>query len=181
MFCRNCGNQLAPGAAVCLSCGAPVSAGGANCGNCGATIPPAAAVCLRCGSAVGGGRSTGAKPGKVQVIAIFTLISGILNLLNSLAIIGYGLLAGLTTFGIGCLLWLLAPLPIVIGAMEIAYATKILPDPIKASRPGTATAIMEIVGIICCNVISCAAGITALVLYSDPEVKEYFSRQGGSA
>lgn len=49
MFCKNCGKEVAPNAAVCLGCGVPVGQGGNFCPNCGNQTTPGAAVCTRCG------------------------------------------------------------------------------------------------------------------------------------
>lgn len=61
--CRNCGNEVGPGAAVCVRCGVAAGSGNKFCHNCGAGVEPIAAVCLKCGAALG---STGqaALPGQ---------------------------------------------------------------------------------------------------------------------
>ena len=51
MFCRNCGNQMDPQAAVCVKCGVPVGQGNNYCPHCGAQTAPDAAVCTQCGVA----------------------------------------------------------------------------------------------------------------------------------
>jgi len=66
---------------------------------------------------------------------------------------------------------------IVLGILEIIYATKILPDPIRISRPAKYLAIMEIVDIISVNLISLVVGILGLVFYDDAEVQAYFAAQ----
>jgi hypothetical protein len=109
------------------------------------------------------------KPGYVQAIAIMCLVDGILNILwgGGLAVI----------FLCGCFTACLAPLgiyPVVLGILEIIYATKLLPDPIRPVRPAQYLAIMQIINIILGDVISLAVGIISLVFYSDPKVKAYF-------
>ncbi len=52
MYCKNCGKEVTPGAAVCLSCGVKVGDGTNYCQNCGSQIAPNAAVCVNCGCAV---------------------------------------------------------------------------------------------------------------------------------
>lgn len=52
MFCKNCGTQLDPNAAVCVKCGAAVGNGANFCPNCGANSMPGAAVCTQCGVAL---------------------------------------------------------------------------------------------------------------------------------
>lgn len=53
MYCKNCGNQVAPDAAVCLNCGVATGAGTNFCHNCGAQTMQGAAVCTNCGIALG--------------------------------------------------------------------------------------------------------------------------------
>ena len=52
MFCKNCGAQLDPNAAVCTKCGVAVGNGVSFCPNCGANTVPGAAVCTQCGVAL---------------------------------------------------------------------------------------------------------------------------------
>lgn len=116
------------------------------------------------------------KPGEVTAIAIITLISGILNIS-----LGFGLIV---TFTLGIVTIICIPLalyPIILGILEIIYAAKILPDPPKPVEPAQYLAIMQIVGILFGNVISLAAGILALVFYSDQKVKAYFAGMSGRA
>lgn len=117
-----------------------------------------------------------AKPGEVTAIAIITLISGILNIF-----LGFGLIV---TFTLGIVTIICIPLalyPIILGILEIIYAAKLLPDPPKPVEPAQYLAIMQIVGILFGNIVSLAAGILALVFYSDQKVKAYFARVGGRA
>lgn len=94
MYCKNCGQQISDGAAVCLNCGAAVE--GANtqanfasnvnmvyCRNCGKQIRSDAAVCINCGCATGntgGGASAldnSINPGFV-VLSLFVPLFGII-------------------------------------------------------------------------------------------------------
>ena len=52
MYCRNCGAQMDPNAAICVKCGVPVGTGAAFCPNCGTQTGPGAAVCTTCGMAL---------------------------------------------------------------------------------------------------------------------------------
>lgn len=49
MFCRNCGNQMADNAAVCVKCGVAAGMGASYCQNCGQPTMPGATVCTNCG------------------------------------------------------------------------------------------------------------------------------------
>lgn len=52
MYCKNCGNQMDPNAAVCIKCGCAKGTGLSYCQNCGNPTVPGAAVCTACGSAL---------------------------------------------------------------------------------------------------------------------------------
>ena len=51
MYCKNCGSQMDPNAAVCLNCGCAKGTGMSYCANCGQPVSPGAAVCTTCGYA----------------------------------------------------------------------------------------------------------------------------------
>lgn len=72
------------------------------------------------------------KPGKVQTIAVLTLISGITNILWPIILYT---ITGLATIFVGCLFLPFFVPPIVLGVFEIIYAAKILPDPIRPVKP----------------------------------------------
>lgn len=55
MFCKNCGNQIDPNAAICVKCGFQKGNGANYCGNCGAQVVPGASVCMTCGYSLTGG------------------------------------------------------------------------------------------------------------------------------
>lgn len=115
------------------------------------------------------------KPGKVQTIAVLTLISGITNILWPIILYT---ITGLATIFVGCLFLPLFMPPIVLGVFEIIYAAKILPDPIRPVKPSQAIAILEIISLLTGNLVSAAAGIVALLLYNDPEVRDFFEHSG---
>ena len=51
MYCKNCGSNMDPNAAVCLNCGCAKGTGLSYCANCGQPVAPGAAVCTNCGFA----------------------------------------------------------------------------------------------------------------------------------
>jgi len=116
------------------------------------------------------------KPGKIQAIAIMTLINGILNILAALGLTATIVLG---TLGIGLLCAPITILPGVLGIFEIIYAANLLANPPKPTKPSQAIAIMEICCIIVGNVVSLVVGILALVFYNDPEVQAYFATLNG--
>lgn len=52
MYCKNCGNQMDPNAAICVRCGCAKGTGVSYCHNCGNPTVPGAVVCTACGSAL---------------------------------------------------------------------------------------------------------------------------------
>ena len=67
-YCRNCGQQLPPGAAVCVNCGVTPGTGSRFCQTCGSAVDPLAAVCPHCGSALLGVASP-FNPAKSKLVA----------------------------------------------------------------------------------------------------------------
>ena len=111
--------------------------------------------------------------GKVQAIAIITLVSGILNVIWG---IGFTLFGGtslvIATVGIGLLCIPFFLLPIVLGIFEIVYGAKLLANPPKKFKVQT-IAILEIIAIITGSTTSLVAGILNLVFYNDPATKNF--------
>ena len=109
------------------------------------------------------------KPGKVQAIAIITLINGILNILAGISITFAFVLS---TWGFGLICAPITILPSVLGIFEIIGATKLMANPPRKFNV-QAIAILEIIGIIIGNVPSLVIGILNLVFYNDPETRFY--------
>jgi hypothetical protein len=115
------------------------------------------------------------KPGKVQALAIMTLIDGILNIV----VIGFGwglVILGSAFTGVGLIMLLCCPLPIyaiVLGILEIIAATQLLPEPAKVKEFPKYLAIMQIINVISGGIFSIVIGILALVFANDPEVVAY--------
>ena len=51
MYCKNCGSQVDPNAAICVKCGYQMGTGNNFCHNCGNPVAPGAAICTTCGYA----------------------------------------------------------------------------------------------------------------------------------
>lgn len=109
------------------------------------------------------------KPGKVQAIAIMTLINGILDVLWG---IGLTITVIIGTFGLGLFCAPLTILPSVLGIFEIIYATKLLRNPPR-KYPVQTIAILQICTIIFGDFVGPVIGILNLVFYSDPPVKMF--------
>jgi len=116
--------------------------------------------------------SSPAKPGKLTTISVLTLISGLSNILVAL-VLTISIVVG--SFGIGVLCAPATLLPMVLGIFELIYAAKLLSISPKPVEPSQALAILEICCVLFGNVIALAAGIVALALYNDSEVKRYFA------
>ena len=113
------------------------------------------------------------KPGKLQAIAVMSLVMGIVNILAGT----YWLVAGLMMFLVGVVFTIIpASYLIVLGILEIVNASKLLPDPVKVAQSPKYVAVMEIVAIVTCNVMALVVGILNLVFYNDEEVEMYFAQ-----
>jgi hypothetical protein len=114
------------------------------------------------------------RPGKVQAIGIMNVVDGLVNIVWSpvLGSIIFGF--GAMTLGIGCLLLPLAILPMVTGVLALISGIRLLTDAPPRVRPSSGVPILQIVNVLSGNVISLGVGIAALVLYGDPEVRDYF-------
>lgn len=111
------------------------------------------------------------KPGKVQAIAIMTLINGILNIFYALGVtatIVFG------TLGIGLLCAPITILPAILGVFEIICGSNLLSNSPQGIKSIQTIAILEIICIISGNVLSAVIGILNLVFASDSEVKNYY-------
>ena len=119
------------------------------------------------------------KPSQVQTLGILTLISGIVNIVYTLSMIGVLIINAIATLGIGLIGFLCLPiflLPAVLGVFEIIYGTKLMANPIKPVLPSKTIAILEICMIIGLQVFGPVVGILALVYYDDKKVKDYFAQ-----
>ena len=120
------------------------------------------------------------KPGKLQAIAIMTLVGGILATLIGLGWVVYGLVIGLLTFGIGCIGLPIAIYELVAGILCIIQGSKLLgQNPYPYYAKTKTTAIMQIVCVICCDWINLTLGIINLVFLNDEEVKACIRSKGG--
>ena len=114
--------------------------------------------------------NTNQKPNLITVIAVTTLISGIVNLF-------WSLVASTTAIGtiIGIFCLSLTILPAILGIFEIIYASKMLSNPPQPLQPSNDIAVFEILCFITGNIFSMIVGILSLVFYNDITVKNYFA------
>ena len=106
------------------------------------------------------------KPGKVQAIAIMTLVGGIMATL-----LGVGLTLG--GFPV-CCLWPGTYFSLVMGIMAIVKGAELLGENAHRSKPPTAVAVMQIINVINGDFVNLTLGILTLVFLSEPEVKRFF-------
>jgi hypothetical protein len=106
------------------------------------------------------------KPGKVQAIAVMTMVGGVLALLLG------------TAFAASCvlLIWPGTYYSFVLGVMAIVQASALLGDGARYQKPPQGIAVMQIVNILNGDFINLTLGIITLVFLNDPEVKGYFRR-----
>ena len=116
------------------------------------------------------------KPGKVQAIAIMTLVGGIMATLVSVGILGYFGLVGVASMGVGlvCCLWPGPYYGLVVGIMAIVKGSQLLGENAHRSAPPTTIAVMQIINVINGDFVNLTMGILTLVFLSEPEVKRFF-------
>ncbi len=109
------------------------------------------------------------KPGNVQIIGIFMVVSGVINILT-----GAGLAVAiiLGTFFVGLLCLPVLLIPIGVGIFEIITGANVLNG--KPTKHVQLVAGLEIASILWANFLSMAGGILVLVFYNDDETKAYF-------
>lgn len=116
----------------------------------------------------------GPQPGKVQAIAIMTLIGGIIAVLVAMTWGLYGIFAGLATVGIGCILLIPACYSMILGILAIVKGAKLLGRTGYQEAPPRAIAILQIINIISCDAVNLVLGILTLVFLNEPEVSAYY-------
>lgn len=76
MFCKNCGNEIDPNAAICVKCGFQNGTGANYCGNCGAQTAPGANVCTQCGFALNAVPAGAEQKSKLVAVLLAFFIGG---------------------------------------------------------------------------------------------------------
>jgi hypothetical protein len=113
-----------------------------------------------------GRKSREERPGKVQAIAIMTLIGGIYAILHFLGVGGGSSLI--------CCLWPGLYYALVVGILAIIKGSQLLGQDARLQTPPKTIAILMIIEIINIDIICTVLGIIILVFCGDPEVEEYF-------
>jgi hypothetical protein len=161
MQCPKCGTELAAGDADIGRQGKC-----ATCGTLFTIAPPVAGVAVPADPPLVAQPAVplvAEVPGKVQAVAILTIIGGIVAILITAAYV------------VSCvgMLWLPWIYSLVLGILALARGVKIVNGTRPVPSPKT-VAIMQIINIINADVINLVLGIVTLVLLSDEEVARYF-------
>jgi hypothetical protein len=113
-----------------------------------------------------GRKSREERPGKVQAIAIMTLIGGIYAILHFLGVGGGSSLI--------CCLWPGLYYALVVGILAIIKGSQLLGQDARLQAPPKTIAILMIIEIINIDIICTVMGIIILVFCGDPEVEDFF-------
>ena len=112
------------------------------------------------------------KPGKVQAIAIMTLVGGILAILASLAWATYVIIFGMLSFGLLCVFIVFPIYQLTAGIILTVRGSKMLgKNPQTAYPSAKSSAILQIICIICCDLFNLVMGIVSLGNQGDPQVR----------
>ncbi len=115
------------------------------------------------------------KPPLYTVIAVTTLLSGIINLF-------WGFVASATALGtiVGVICLPIAILPTILGVFEIIYAAKLFSAQPQPVQPAPTLAVFQAATFLYGNFFSTVVGILNLIFFNDLAVKEYFARRGAA-
>ena len=166
LHCRNCGTQIPPPYTTCPSCGSAPYTGTSFCYGCGAPSAPNVLSCSNCGTQLGAPAAAPAgsgAQGKATAINILTLAGGILGIMGAL-----GIMIG--TFFL-YIPWIYG---LTMGIITTVKGAKLIGANSRYEEPPRTTAIMQIINIINCDLINCAAGIIILTFLNDPGVRAYY-------
>ncbi|MBL8796644.1 MAG: hypothetical protein JNM56_22270 [Planctomycetia bacterium] len=103
-------------------------------------------------------------PGKVQAIAVMTLVGGILAVLTAVGLL-------LTCY---CAAWPGTYYSLVLGILAIIKGSALLGREAHRETAPRTIAIMQIVNIINLDIPNCVMGILSLVFLNEPEVRRYY-------
>lgn len=128
MFCKNCGAEIDPNAAICVKCGFQKGKGTKYCQNCGAGVTEGASACMNCGFAI-----QTAAPGQKS-----KLVAGLLGILLGgfgahnfyLGYTGKAIAQILLSlcFGIGAIWGLIEGIMILVGKIDKDASGNLLGD-----------------------------------------------------
>lgn len=116
---------------------------------------------------------------QLNLLRIFFLISGILNIGYALGWSGYTLIGGLVSCGLGCILGAIPVFNIIACVMDFISYTRLS----RMDRSGTYstlqfTSVFDIITILTGNIFSMIAGIIGLIFINNEEIKEFMKNKG---
>ena len=116
---------------------------------------------------------------QLNLLKIFFLISGILNILFALSWIFYTLIGGLITCGIACLFGAIPVINIIACVMDFISYNKLNRMDITGTYSTIQFAsVFDILTILSGNVASMVFGIFGLVFLNNEETKTYLKEKG---
>lgn len=115
---------------------------------------------------------------QLNLLRIFALISGILNIAYALGWSGYTIIGGLITCGFGCLFAALPVVNIIACVMDFIVYNRLT----RLNRSGTYSTmqfagIFDIISVLTGNVASMCFGIVMLISLNTEEVKQYLKER----
>jgi TM2 domain-containing membrane protein YozV/RNA polymerase subunit RPABC4/transcription elongation factor Spt4 len=120
MYCRNCGQEVAEQAVMCVSCGCSPMDGKKYCQHCAAETDPSAEVCINCGVKLAKPQSQGEKS-KIAAGLLGIFLGGLGIHRFYLGYIGIGIvqiIVTLITFGIGAIWGFIEGILILTGSIN---------------------------------------------------------------
>lgn len=117
------------------------------------------------------------KPDLVNVIAVFNLVDGVLNVLFAASWFFGMSIFGVSTLGCGCLFLPLGFYPLILGILELVYGARLISADPRDVSPARWLAILQIFNLLLGQVVSVAGGILTLIFLDNPEVRRWFDER----
>ena len=111
---------------------------------------------------------------QLNLLRIFALVSGILNIAYALGWSGYTIIGGLITCGFGCLFGAVPVLNIIAAIMDFIVYSRLT----NLNRSGTYSSmqfagVFDIISVLTGNIFSMCFGIVMLIVLNNDEAKQY--------
>lgn len=111
---------------------------------------------------------------QLNLLRIFALVSGILNIAYALGWSGYTIIGGLITCGFGCLFGAVPVLNIIAAVMDFIVYSRLT----NLNRSGTYSSmqfagVFDIISVLTGNIFSMCFGIVMLIVLNNEEAKQY--------
>ncbi|HMT10372.1 MAG TPA: hypothetical protein PKA39_01965 [Ignavibacteria bacterium] len=111
---------------------------------------------------------------QLNLLRIFALVSGILNIAYALGWSGYTIIGGLITCGFGCLFGAVPVLNIIAAIMDFIVYSRLT----NLNRSGTYSSmqfagVFDIISVLTGNIFSMCFGIVMLIVLNNEEAKQY--------